>query len=120
MMSVVLPFSWPESALEQLEGRHVIVHRLQLERDMDDLYELSHGNESDKTIWTYTMYGPFADRTAMLKWITTLADPRIMQKLYEANSKSVKIRLIALGICSLMPGMNNKLPTSFGDQPIIP
>lgn len=92
MRTAGLPSSWPEPGADQLEGAHVVVRRLVPERDINDLYELSHGGEEDTRIWTYMQYGPFTDPAEMLQWLRFVAglrDPRFYTVFSKDLGKSV-------------------------------
>ncbi|MCX5681733.1 MAG: hypothetical protein NT079_05630 [Candidatus Omnitrophica bacterium] len=44
---------------------------------------------------------------AVFAKINSLEDPKIIEKLYEASSAGVKIKLLVRGICCLIPGVEN-------------
>lgn len=67
---------WPYPDMERLEGKHVIVTRLNSDNDIDDLYALSHEKGEYKPLWKYMHYGPFSDKHSMHAWLLTLKDSR--------------------------------------------
>jgi len=61
-----------------LQGQFVALEPLMPERDLQQLFECSHGDEERDQLWTYLPYGPFPDTAAMGAWlreIAPLADP---------------------------------------------
>jgi RimJ/RimL family protein N-acetyltransferase len=68
--------TWQLPTIERLEGKHVIVTRINPEADVAELYEASHANEEYKRLWTYMNYGPFADKDAMKQWLVAIRDSR--------------------------------------------
>jgi RimJ/RimL family protein N-acetyltransferase len=49
----------------RLQGSHVLLRPLEVPRDVERLYGVSHAPEGDPAIWTYLPYGPFADAGEM-------------------------------------------------------
>ncbi len=68
--------TWELPTIERLEGKHVLVTRLDPDADVHDLYEVSHANEEYKNLWTYMHYGPFRDKNAMHEWLASIRDSR--------------------------------------------
>lgn len=86
------PSSWPEPTAERLEGSHVLLQRLDPDRDLEDLYELSHGSPDDEAIWTYMLYGPFKNKNEMAEWIRSVAslkDPRFYSVFSKQHGRRV-------------------------------
>ncbi len=65
---------WQIPTPAQLEGKHVLITRLNPDNDIDDLYEVSHSTEEFKNLWTYMTYGPFRDKDDMHNWLTSIKD----------------------------------------------
>lgn len=51
-------------AAAELRGEHVILRPIDVERDAQPLYEVSHEPAGDPHIWTYLYDGPYADLEA--------------------------------------------------------
>jgi RimJ/RimL family protein N-acetyltransferase len=86
--------NWPES----LEGRYVKINRLNTGADLEELYEVSHAQDSFKELWTYMFYGPFADKASMGVWLDSIqesCDPLY----YTVTSKTLNKRV---GMCSVL------------------
>jgi RimJ/RimL family protein N-acetyltransferase len=54
-------------------GRRVSLRPLEPERDVSELYSVSHGDAATESLWTYMGYGPFANEAAMLEWLRECA-----------------------------------------------
>jgi len=50
-------------------GEFVTLAPVEPERDVDELFHNSHGNDAKEQIWTYMAYGPFSTRDKMLDWL---------------------------------------------------
>jgi RimJ/RimL family protein N-acetyltransferase len=88
-------WSAPERMTRQ--GRYVSLAPLDPERDIDDLYELSHEPPSYQGLWTYLWNGPFAAKAEMLAWLHTVApsgDPLFFTVTSQAHSR--KVGMIAI------------------------
>jgi RimJ/RimL family protein N-acetyltransferase len=70
MTTNIRPGGWGRPYLEQAEGRHVRIARLDPDADLNDLYEASHGDETRERLWRYLWHGPFADRIGMHAYLT--------------------------------------------------
>lgn len=80
---------WPSPNPSTLEGRHVLITRLNPDDDIGDLYEVSHAREEYKQLWKYMHYGPFRDKKEMYAWllsITKSTDPMF----FTVRSKSLQ------------------------------
>ena len=60
------PWTFPESL--RLEGKYVTLRPFSVTNDVDELFEISHGDPSKEAIWDYLYYGPFPDRKDMETW----------------------------------------------------
>lgn len=54
----------------ELLGEYVSLLPLDVERDAEKLFNISHGELEFEAIWTYLPFGPFTDSAAMRKWLT--------------------------------------------------
>jgi RimJ/RimL family protein N-acetyltransferase len=54
---------------KRYEGRYADLRPVDPQKDIIDLYQNSHGDETKSGIWTYMAYGPFSDETAMQNWL---------------------------------------------------
>lgn len=92
--------SWERPTLSRVEGRYVIVSRLNPDADVDDLYRVSHEKEEDKSLWTFMHYGPFRDKNAMYEWLLSVqesSDPMF----YAIFSKELKLKVGMIAIQSI-------------------
>lgn len=62
----------PPSAT-RLEGRFVILEKLDPARHGDDLWEALTGPGADPKLWDYLPYGPFSERHAFDAWLDSFA-----------------------------------------------
>ncbi len=60
---------WLPPAIGELRGRHVSVERLDPDRHVDDLYDVSHRTEEYRALWRYLWNGPFESKQAMYQWL---------------------------------------------------
>jgi RimJ/RimL family protein N-acetyltransferase len=65
------PWQYPD--ISRLEGRYVTVERLNPERDLEDLYSVSHIPAEHQSLFTYMSFGPFQSKFAMLDWLNQVA-----------------------------------------------
>jgi RimJ/RimL family protein N-acetyltransferase len=66
--------AWARPDIAGVQGKHVLISRLDPAADIDDLYAVSHGTEAFERLWTYLWYGPFADKETMHRWLTSIRD----------------------------------------------
>ena len=52
-----------------MRGKFISLLPLYADRDVPDLFAISHGNEEKHRIWTYMGYGPFANLAVMQRWL---------------------------------------------------
>lgn len=81
--------SWENPNVQQLEGKHVIITRLDPDGDIDDLYDVSHAKEEYESLWMYMHYGPFRDKREMHAWLLSIKDSS-NQCFYTVFSKDLK------------------------------
>jgi RimJ/RimL family protein N-acetyltransferase len=93
---------WARPGATGFEGEHVVISRLDPEADFGDLFELSHGSEERERLWTYLPYGPFPDREAMCRWLSSIAasqDPLF----YTVYSRALERKVGMASIMSIVP-----------------
>jgi RimJ/RimL family protein N-acetyltransferase len=104
MPDELLTAHWDRPTAAQLRGQHVVVSRLDPGADIDDLYQMSHGTEEFQRLWTYLWYGPFADKEAMYRWLTTLKDGQD-PLFYTVCSVALRRKVGMLSILNIVPEM---------------
>jgi len=52
-----------------LAGEFVSLRPIDVERDVNSLFEVSHGDAATERMWTYMNYGPFANEAGMQVWL---------------------------------------------------
>ncbi len=75
-----------------LAGKFVSLVPLDPGRDVQDLYEVSHGNEGKERLWTYMAYGPFSSAEVMRHWLAERAaskDPLFLAVVDQVTQKRV-------------------------------
>ena len=50
-------------------GKFIALSPINPQADVAELYECSHGSDTQEQIWTYMSYGPFANRRSMQMWL---------------------------------------------------
>lgn len=86
-------FDYFENTYKHYEYKHLLVSPLFMRRKLVKLIDNEISNAKDGK-----------DAYIILK-INNLVDPDMIKKLYQANCRGVKIKLIVRGICSLIPGI---------------
>src|SRR6476469_2193323 len=95
---------WPRPAASEFHGTHVLVSRLDPDRDIDDLYAVSHGSAEDEAIWTYLWNGPFASRQAMHAWLRSVRDSQD-PLFYAVHSLALRKTVGVVSILNIVPEM---------------
>ena len=98
MNEILTQTTWSFPDIERLEGKHVLVTRLNPDTDVDDLYDASHATEEYKLLWTYMHNGPFPDKKSMHAWLLTLKN-RQEHCFYVVLSKEHRKKV---GMCAVM------------------
>lgn len=60
---------WQSPDLIQLDGQIVTLKPLVPERDVEALFDASHGTPEKEAVWNYLFYGPFDNSLAMQEWM---------------------------------------------------
>jgi RimJ/RimL family protein N-acetyltransferase len=60
---------WELPTFKPLQGAEVLLLPLDLERDTEALWTLSHGSLEKEAVWRFLPNGPFADSAAMKSWL---------------------------------------------------
>ncbi len=87
-----------------LSGRFVTCHPLEPERDVADLYQLTHTSEADRQIWQYLPYGSFASQAQMLTWLMSMAG-QIDPQLWTVWSHALERAVGMIGLLSIDAAM---------------
>lgn len=96
--------SWLRPDAVELTGNTVIVSRLDPDRDIEDLYAVSHGREAETALWTYLPYGPFESREAMRTWLRSIEASRD-PLFYSVYSREMGKRVGMISILNIVPEM---------------
>jgi len=67
---------WDFPNIHQLEGKYVTIQRINPERDIDDLYSVSHNPAEYQSLFTFMSFGPFPAKPDMLSWLAGIAESR--------------------------------------------
>ncbi len=84
------PWNFPD--IHQLEGKYVSIQRINPERDIDDLFSVSHTPAEYQNLFTYMSFGPFAENSAMLAWLNELTkskDPLYYSVFDKSHNKYI-------------------------------
>ncbi|MGK7910221.1 MAG: GNAT family N-acetyltransferase [Synechococcus sp.] len=90
---------------KEFDGQFVKLRPLDIDRDIDNLYAISHGDPETEKLWTYMSGGPFTDRDAMRTWLTTLVDDR-NRLLFCVESKSLQKVVGMVAYQAIAPSMH--------------
>ncbi|MEL7475199.1 MAG: GNAT family protein [Cyanobacteria bacterium P01_A01_bin.3] len=85
-------------------GEFVLLRPLDVERDIESLYAISHGDPEPEKLWTYMSGGPFADRDAMGTWLENLQEDSA-RLLFSVESKSLGQLVGMLAYQAIDPAM---------------
>lgn len=95
--------SWPSPAHKPLEGDSVSLQPLDLARDVEALWAISHGAPEKEAIWKYLPYGPFENSAAMKTRMQTefvdSSDP-LLWTVFERGSQS---QVGTVGLLNIVP-----------------
>ncbi|WP_248799081.1 GNAT family N-acetyltransferase [Pseudomonas sp. MWU13-2105] len=88
----------PAPSAQRLEGRFIVLEKLDPARHGDDLWQALTGPGADPKLWDYLPYGPFLERGAFNDWLNNHAansDPYFFSVVDKASGE-------VQGILSLM------------------
>jgi len=88
----------PAPSAQRLEGRFIVLEKLDAARHGDDLFRALEGPGADPKLWDYLPYGPFPERGAFNDWLNGQAagsDPYFFAVIDKASGE-------VQGILSLM------------------
>ncbi|NWB44923.1 GNAT family N-acetyltransferase [Pseudomonas gingeri] len=88
----------PTPSTQRLEGRFIVLEKLDAARHGDDLFRALEGPGADPKLWDYLPYGPFPERGAFNDWLNgnaTSSDPYFFAVVDKASGE-------VQGILSLM------------------
>lgn len=94
------PWDFPD--IHQLEGDYVAIRRVNPERDIDDLYSVSHNPSEYQSLFTFMSFGPFPSKSAMLAWLTEIAKSRD-PLYYSVFDKSRNIHVGMVSLLNIVP-----------------
>ena len=85
-------------------GEYVTLHPVEPEKDVDELFQNSHGSERNERIWTYMPYGPFSNKNEMLDWLRDCKASTNMI-FFTVTSKELNQRVGMMSILNIIPQM---------------
>ena len=92
---VKIVFDYLNKSITDYNYKHLLVAPFNMRKKFYELIELEMKNARQ------------GKESAIDIKLNSLEDTKIIQKLYEASNAGVKIRIIARGICCLIPGIKN-------------
>lgn len=95
---------WARPALDGLVGQHVTIARVDPDADVADLYDVSHGSEAFRALWTYMFNGPFADQEAMHRWLISIKESRD-PIFFTVHSRELQRRVGIFSLLNIVPEM---------------
>jgi RimJ/RimL family protein N-acetyltransferase len=94
------PWQYPDIA--RLDGQWVIVERINPDRDIENLYRVSHSPPEYQNLFTFMPFGPFQSKSAMFSWLTQIADSRD-PLYYSVFDKSHNLRVGMVSLLNIAP-----------------
>ena len=85
-------------------GKYVMLHPVEPENDVDELFRNSHGNDTKERIWAYLPYGPFANKPDMLEWLRGCKQSTDMI-FFTVTSKELEQRVGMVSFLDIFPQM---------------
>jgi RimJ/RimL family protein N-acetyltransferase len=101
-MTDTITRTWQHPDIQHLEGRYVRIDRLDPDRDIDDLYALSHEPPEYQELFKYLFTSPFESKAAMHQWLKDTAggaDPMP----YSVWSKEHNRRVGMISVMNIAP-----------------
>jgi RimJ/RimL family protein N-acetyltransferase len=90
--------NWQPPKYIQLNGQFVTLKPLVTERDVGELYSISHGTPEKEAVWNYLFYDPFESPSIMQNWMERemigKSDP-LTWTVFE-NSSNSQVGIVAL------------------------
>ena len=85
-------------------GEYVSLQPVEPEKDVDELFQNSHGSDGKEWIWTYMPYGPFTNKNEMLDWLRGCQVSTDMI-FFTVTSKKLNQRVGMMSILNIIPQM---------------
>ena len=85
-------------------GEYVSLKPVEPEKDVDELFQNSHGSDANERLWTYLPYGPFTNKREMLEWLKNcqLSTDMIF---FTVTSKELNQRVGMISFLDILPQM---------------
>ncbi len=99
-MTFLDPWAYPD--ISQLDGNLVTIERLNPERDIDDLYRVSHHPPEYQNLFTFMSFGPFQSKSAMHLWLNQIVDSKD-PLFFSVFDKSRQMRVGMVSLLNIVP-----------------
>jgi len=101
-MTDLITRTWQHPDIKHLDGQFVAIDLLDPDRDIDDLYSLSHEPKEYQDLWRWLFNSPFDSKQAMYDWMKQIAggsDPMP----YSVWSKERSQRVGMISVMNIVP-----------------
>lgn len=85
-------------------GEYVSLQPVEPEKDVDELFQNSHGSDKKERVWTYMPYGPFTNKSEMLDWLRGCQVSTDMI-FFTVTSKELNQRVGMMSFLDIIPQM---------------
>lgn len=93
---------WPRPQPQEFAGRFITLRPLNVEEDIDELWEVSHATDEARELWRYLPCGPFADAAQMSAfWRDWLAKPDLVA--FTVHENATRRRIGGLSVMVIRP-----------------
>ena len=85
-------------------GEYVSLQPVEPEKDVDELFQNSHGSDNKERVWAYMPYGPFTNKSEMLDWLRGCQVSTDMI-FFTVTSKELNQRVGMMSFLDIIPQM---------------
>jgi len=101
-MSDALWGPWEYPDISQLDGRFVTIEQINPDRDIENLFSVSHSPPEYQSLFTFMTFGPFQSKAAMFSWLDQIADSKD-PIYYSVFDKSHNLRVGMVSLLNIVP-----------------
>ncbi len=115
-MTFLGPWAYPD--ISRLDGNLVTIERLNPERDIDDLYHVSHSLPEYQNLFTFMSFGPFQSKSAMHLWLNQIVDSKD-PLFFSVFDKSRQMRVGMVSLLNIVPAQGRVEIGSIWYSPLV-
>lgn len=95
--------TWQSPDLAPHEGRFVTLQPLDVQRDANALFELSHGDSERESVWQFMPCGPFPSIAAMQDWLSQNLTTRSDALAFTVFSRESEMPIGTTSLLAIVP-----------------